>query len=204
LLIFHLHFISFPLRCCAGSAPCRGLPNQISPITPPSFVMGLVMPAHVGPSHHCARSVPCRGGRGHHRVGLPDKIRNTTRGCHHAGSHYMRKAQLRCACTKNGDTQITCIHHHVSHYRVIQDARLGESLISIHWRRAKLECVSHSKTHLRHALSVSITDLIAGWGPVALIRDAPRVRVSLITNKSEMRFILGRRRFSCRLGSLWH
>jgi hypothetical protein len=53
-----------------------------------------------------------------------------------------------------------------------------------------------------HTFSVCVTDLAAGWGPMTLIRDMPGVRASLITNKSETCFILGRHRFSCRLGSL--
>jgi hypothetical protein len=66
--------------------------------------------------------------------------------------HYVRKAHLRCACTKNGDTQITSLCCRVSHYRVIGDARPGVSSISIYGRRAT---------------SGRITYLISGWGPYA-------------------------------------
>jgi hypothetical protein len=84
---------------------------------------------------------------------------------------------------KNGDAQITCLRHHVSHYRVIRDTCLGSSPISIHWRHAKLECVSHYTTHLRRALRVSVTDLIAGWGNMTLTRDTPEVmRLPLLKN----------------------
>jgi hypothetical protein len=34
-------------------------------------------------------------------------------------SHYVRNTQPRCTRTKIGDVQITCLHHHVLHYRVI-------------------------------------------------------------------------------------
>jgi hypothetical protein len=64
------------------------------------------------------------------------------------------------------------LRRHVSHYRVIRDAHLGTSPISIHCRRAKLERITHSKAHLRHALNVHVTDLVAGWAPIALIRDS--------------------------------
>jgi hypothetical protein len=37
---------------------------------------------------------------------------------------------------KNGDTQITCLHYHISHYLVISNARLDAFLIRIHLRRA--------------------------------------------------------------------
>jgi hypothetical protein len=42
---------------------------------------------------------------------------------------------------------------------------LDVSLISIHLRRTKLECVSHSKTHSIRILSVHVTDLVTGWDP---------------------------------------
>jgi hypothetical protein len=65
---------------------------------------------------------------------------------------------------KNGDTQITlslfCCR--VSHYRIIGDVRPDMSLISIHWRRVKLERVSDYKTYMRRALRMCVTDLIAG------------------------------------------
>jgi hypothetical protein len=76
--------------------------------------------------------------------------------------------------------------------RVNVIARLGVSPINIHW------------THLRRALSICVTDVVADWGPMSLIQGAFGVRTSLITNKSETCFILGRRQFSCRLESLWH
>jgi hypothetical protein len=76
--------------------------------------------------------------------------------------HYMRKPHPRCAHMKNGDVQIACLRHRTLHYRVIRDMRPGASLISIHWRRAKLEHVSHYKTHLRRVLRVRVTDLIVG------------------------------------------
>jgi hypothetical protein len=68
-----------------------------------------------------------------------------------------RKAHSRCARTKNGDTQIVCLRHRVSHYRVIEDARSGASRISTHGRRATLKRVTY---------------LISSWGPMPLIRDA--------------------------------
>jgi hypothetical protein len=74
----------------------------------------------------------------------------------------VRKAQPRRVRTKNGDTQIAHLGCRVSHYKVILDACPGASPISIHWRRAKLERVSHSKTHLRHALIVHVTNLVTG------------------------------------------
>jgi ribosomal protein L39E len=49
------------------------------------------------------------------------------------------------------------------------------SPISRHWRRAKLEHVADYKTHPRRALRVHVSDLIPGWGPMALIRDVPKV-----------------------------
>jgi hypothetical protein len=36
---------------------------------------------------------------------------------------------------KNGDVQIMHLHRRVSHYRVVGDARLGASPISIYWTR---------------------------------------------------------------------
>jgi hypothetical protein len=78
--------------------------------------------------------------------------------------HYMRKPHLRCACTKNEDTQIAQLCHRVSHYKVIRDACTSTSPISIHWRPTKLEHVSHYTTHLRRTLGVHVTDLIVSWG----------------------------------------
>jgi hypothetical protein len=48
--------------------------------------------------------------------------------------HYVRNTQSRRACMKNRDAQITYLRCHVSHYRIIRDARLESSPISIHWR----------------------------------------------------------------------
>jgi hypothetical protein len=76
--------------------------------------------------------------------------------------HYVRKPHPRRAHTKNGDAQIAHLHRRVSHYRVIGDACLSASPISIHWRYTKLEHVSHYTTHLRRGLRVRVTDLIVG------------------------------------------
>jgi hypothetical protein len=97
--------------------------------------------------------------------------------------HYVRKPHLRCAHTKNRDVQTARLSRHVLHYRVIRDACPSASPISIHWKHVKLMRVSHYKTHLRGALRVRVTDLIAGWAPMALLRDAPRVvRLPLLRN----------------------
>jgi hypothetical protein len=96
--------------------------------------------------------------------------------------HFMRKPHPRRARTKNGD------------------ARLGVSLISIHWRRAKSERVSDYKTYPRRALRVSITYWNAGWGPYGSNTRHTQDRASPITKKFETRFILARHRFNCRLG----
>jgi hypothetical protein len=45
-----------------------------------------------------------------------------------------------------------------------------------------------------------VTDLIPGWGPYDINTRRARGCASLITKKSDMCFILARRRFSCRLG----
>jgi hypothetical protein len=74
--------------------------------------------------------------------------------------HFVRKPHPRRARTKNEDAQIACLRRHVSHYKVIGDARPGASPISIHWRRVKSECIS---------------DLIPDWAPMALIQDVPKV-----------------------------
>jgi hypothetical protein len=58
-------------------------------------------------------------------------------------AHYVRKAYSRRVRMKNGDTQIACLHRHVSYYRVIGDTRSSMSLISIHERRATLEHVTY-------------------------------------------------------------
>jgi hypothetical protein len=84
-------------------------------------------------------------------------------------NHYVRKPHPRHVYTKNGDAQITHLRHHVSHYRIIGDARPDASLISIHWRCAKSERVSDYKTHMRCALSMRFTDLISSWASIALI-----------------------------------
>jgi hypothetical protein len=44
-----------------------------------------------------------------------------------------------------------------------------------------LECVSHYKTHLRHALRVHITDLIAVRGPYSTNMRRAKGHTSLIT-----------------------
>jgi hypothetical protein len=112
--------------------------------------------------------------------------------------HYVRNIHLRPARTKNEDVQIVRLHCHISYYRLIRDATLGASPISIHWRRASLERVSHFDNHLRRASKVHVTDLITGWAPIALIRDMSRVT----RKESETLFILARRRFNCRLSPL--
>jgi hypothetical protein len=117
---------------------------------------------------------------------------------------YVRKSHPRRARTKDGDAQIACLRHRVSHYRVVRDARLGTSLISIHWRHAKSECVTDYKTHPRWALRVHISDSILGWAPFGTNMRYSQGHLSPITKNSEMRFILARRRLNCRLGSLWH
>jgi hypothetical protein len=104
---------------------------------------------------------------------------------------------------KNGDTQITCLHRRVSHYKVIGDAHLGASPISMYWRCVKLEHVSDYKTHLRYALKVCITNLIAGWGPYGTNMRRARGHTSSINKKFETRFILAHHKFNYRLGSLW-
>jgi hypothetical protein len=94
----------------------------------------------------------------------PQKILDPLSTYPRLSTHYVRKAHSRCARTKNGDVQITCLCHHVSHYRVIRDVRPSVSLISIHGRCATSECVTY---------------LISGWGPYATnLRHALRVRVS--------------------------
>jgi hypothetical protein len=99
--------------------------------------------------------------------------------------HYVRMPHPTHAHMKNGDAQIPCLHRRISHYRVIGDARMGASPISIHWRRVNSERVS---------------DLIPGWG----LYGTNTRHASPITKKSKTRIILSRRRFNCWLGSLWH
>jgi hypothetical protein len=93
--------------------------------------------------------------------------------------HYVRKSLIHTRM-KNRDAQIARLHRRISHYRVFRDACPDAYPISIHWRRAKLECVSHYMTHPRRALRVRISNLIGGWAPSALIRDAPGVCNNLI------------------------
>jgi hypothetical protein len=114
--------------------------------------------------------------------------------------HYVRNTHPRCVCVKNGDMQIMRLHHRVSHYRVNGDARPGTSLIIIHWRRAKLERISHYKTHPRRALRVCVTDLITGWGSYGTNMRHAQGRASPISKKSKTHFILAHRRFNCRRG----
>jgi hypothetical protein len=96
----------------------------------------------------------------------------------------MRKPHPRRVHTKNGDTQIVRLHHHVLHYKVVGDTRPDASLISIHWRRVNLERVS---------------DLIPGWGPFDTNTRGAQGRGSPITKKFEMRFILTSHRLNTRL-----
>jgi hypothetical protein len=125
--------------------------------------------------------------------------------CHSACRyHYVRNTQARCARTKNRDTQMACLRHHVLHYRVIRDVRPSMSLISIHWICALLERVSNYGTHPRRASKVRVTNLIASWGPYGTNMRCARGRASLITNESETLFILARHRFNCHLEALWH
>jgi hypothetical protein len=114
--------------------------------------------------------------------------------------HYMRNMHLRHARTKNGNAQIACFRHRVSHYRVIRDARPSVSLISIHWRCVKLEHVSDYKTHPRRALRVCITNLITGWGPYGTNKRRAWGHMFPINKTFETRFILACHRFNCQLG----
>jgi hypothetical protein len=75
-------------------------------------------------------------------------------------SHYVRKAYSRHVYMKNGDVQIVRLRHHVSHYRVIGDARPGASL-SIHGRRATSERVTYPyATNPRHVNKAHLLFLI--------------------------------------------
>jgi hypothetical protein len=118
--------------------------------------------------------------------------------------HYVRKSHPRCDRMKNGDAQITRLHHHVLHYRVIGDTRPDASPISIHWRCAKSERVFDYKTHPRRMLRVRVTNLILGWNPYGTNTRHAWGSTSPITKKSETRYILTRHRFIYQLGSLWH
>jgi hypothetical protein len=101
--------------------------------------------------------------------------------------YYVKKTHLRHVRIKNGDGQIAHLHHHISHYRVVEDARLDAFSISIHWRHEKSE---------------HVPNLISSWGhTMTLIRDMPKV--SSITKKSETCFILVHRQFNYQLGSPW-
>jgi hypothetical protein len=111
----------------------------------------------------------------------------------------MRKPQSRRAYTKNKDAQIACLGHRVLHNRVIKDARPGTSLISIYWRRVKSERVSDYKTHPRCTLTVHVTDFILGWGPYGTNMRRMQGHTCPITKKFEIRFILARHQFNCRL-----
>jgi hypothetical protein len=77
--------------------------------------------------------------------------------------HYMRKTQRRHTRTKNGNTQIMCLYHRVSHYRVIRDAQQSVSPIRIHLihalGKAHLLLQSKSESVLRVCVANLITDL---------------------------------------------
>jgi hypothetical protein len=74
------------------------------------------------------------------------------------------KGSFEMRPTKNGDTQIVCLHRRISHYRVIGDAYPGASSITIYGRYATSECVTY---------------FISSWGPyVTNPRRALRVCVS--------------------------
>jgi hypothetical protein len=103
----------------------------------------------------------------------------------------VRNTKHRHACMKNGDTQIARLRLCVSHYSVIRDTHPGVSLIMIH-----LRCV-HYKSHLRRALRVCVTDLIADWGHYGTNTRRAKGRTSPITNKSETLVSLAGRRFDC-------
>jgi hypothetical protein len=118
--------------------------------------------------------------------------------------HYMRKPHLRRVRMKDGDAQITHLRHRVLHYRVVRNAQLDESLISIHWRHVKSECVADYKSHLRRALRVHISNLIPGWALYDTNTRHAQDCMSSITKKSETCFILERRRLNYRQSSLWH
>jgi hypothetical protein len=53
-----------------------------------------------------------------------------------------------------------------------------------------MDRVSYYKTHLRCAVRVRVTDLVAGWGPYGTKTRHANGRASPITKKSESRFIL--------------
>jgi hypothetical protein len=54
---------------------------------------------------------------------------------HLTSDHYMRNTQSRHAHTKNGETQIALLRHHILHYKVIRDTCSDASPIRIHLRR---------------------------------------------------------------------
>jgi hypothetical protein len=97
----------------------------------------------------------------------------------------VRKPHPRHARTKDGNAQISHLHHRVSHYRVVGDMRPDASSISIHWRHVKSERVVDYKTHPRHALRVCVSDLIPGWGPYDTNTKCAQGHASLVTKKSE-------------------
>jgi hypothetical protein len=86
---------------------------------------------------------------------------------------------------KNGDAQIACLRHRVSHYKVIEDMRPGTSPISIHWR---------------HANSERVSDLIPDWGPYGTNTRRAQGHASPVTKKSETHFILVCHPFNCGWG----
>jgi hypothetical protein len=87
-------------------------------------------------------------------------------------------------------------HHHISHYRVIQDIRLNASSIRIHLRRAHVSLHRVRlplEINLRRAIRARITDLIADWGHCDTNTRRAKGCTSPITKKSETRFNLARR-----------
>jgi hypothetical protein len=87
-------------------------------------------------------------------------------------SHYVRKPHPRCIRMKDRDTQIARLPRHVSHYRVIRDARPGTrpgaSSISIHWRRALASYLVGKSLPLRRA-AVTARSHRCGPGPLSVI-----------------------------------
>jgi hypothetical protein len=110
---------------------------------------------------------------------------------------YIRKTQPRHAHSKNGDVQITRLHHRVSHYRVIRDMRPSASSIRIHLRRALC-------WNLRRDIRSCVVNLIVGWGHSGTNTRHAKSSASPITKKYETRFNLACHRFDCRMGPLWH
>jgi hypothetical protein len=99
----------------------------------------------------------------------------------------VRKAQPRCARTKNGDEQIVHLHHCFLHYRVIEDAHIGTSPIRIHLRLTLVSAHLQLEINLRCA-QARVTDLIADSGHYATNRRRAKGRTSPITKKFEIRF----------------